>query len=377
MKKVAIIGCGISGLYFANLLQENLEYDYTIFEKRPNLDYEDGYGIQLSVNSIKLLNQIGFNKISGYEIFNPKEINFFDAKTVKKICKIDITKFNYDKNYYTTLKRSNLIKFLLKNIPEEKIKFDLEVRDVEYLAKIKINLSNNHNEEFDYLVVADGVFSKTKSIILSEEKNIEFNNSVALRGNIKNYEKEDISLYLGKDFHFVIYPVNQNKEFNFISIIKKNLKNIEVSNVSLFNDNNFLKSLTNEIYNKTSVQLEGKIENIKSFPIFVSKSLKISNRKNTYFVGDALYAYSPSFAQGASQSIEASAEVFDDIKNNVNDYYKKRVKKIKLVNLRSKLNHFIFHLSNPIIVFLRNIILKILVKNKKFLELYLGKIYRN
>ena len=377
MKKVAIIGCGISGLYFANLLQKNLEYDYTIFEKRSKLDYEDGYGIQLSVNSIKLLNQIGFNKISSYEIFNPKEINFFDAKTVKKICKIDITKFNYDNNYYTTLKRSNLIKFLLKNIPEEKIKFNIEVKDIEYLAKIKINLSNNQNEEFDYLVVADGVFSKTKSIILPEEKNIEFNNSVALRGNIKNYEKEDISLYLGKDFHFVIYPVNQNKEFNFISIIKKNLKNEEVFDVSLFNDDNFLKSLTNEIYNKTSVQLEGKIENIKSFPIFVSRSLKISNKKNTYFVGDALYAYPPSFAQGASQSIEASAEIFDDIKNNGNDYYNKRIKKIKLVNLRSKLNHFIFHLSNPIIVFFRNIILKILVKNKKFLELYLGKIYRN
>ena len=377
MKKVAIIGCGISGLYFANLLQKNLEYDYTIFEKRPRLDYEDGYGIQLSVNSIKLLNQIGFNKISSYEIFNPKEINFFDAKTVKKICKIDITKFNYDKNYYTTLKRSNLIKFLLKNIPEERIKFNIEVKDIEYLAKIKINLSNDQNEEFDYLVVADGVFSKTKSIILSEEKNIEFNNSVALRGNIKNYEKEDISLYLGKDFHFVIYPVNQNKEFNFISIIKKNLKNIEISDVSLFNDDNFLKSLTNEIYNKTSVQLEGKIKNIKSFPVFVSRSLKISNKKNTYFVGDALYAYPPSFAQGASQSIEASAEIFGDIKNNGNDYYNKRIKKIKLVNLRSKLNYFIFHLSNPIIVFFRNIILKILVKNKKFLELYLGKIYRN
>jgi len=377
MKKIAIIGCGISGLYFANLLQKNLEYDYTIFEKRPRLDYEDGYGIQLSVNSIKLLNQIGFNKISSYEIFNPKEINFFDAKTVKKICKIDITKFNYDKNYYTTLKRSNLIKFLLKNIPEERIKFNIEVKDIEYLAKIKINLSNDQNEEFDYLVVADGVFSKTKSIILSEEKNIVFNNSVALRGNIKNYEKEDISLYLGKDFHFVIYPVNQNKEFNFISIIKKNLKNVEISDVSLFNDDNFLKSLTNEIYNKTSVQLEGKIKNIKSFPVFVSRSLKISNKKNTYFVGDALYAYPPSFAQGASQSIEASAEIFGDIKNNGNDYYNKRIKKIKLVNLRSKLNYFIFHLSNPIIVFFRNIILKILVKNKKFLEFYLGKIYRN
>ena len=377
MKKIAIIGCGISGLYFANLLQKNSEYDYTIFEKRSKLDYEDGYGIQLSVNSIKLLNKIGFNNVSDHEIFNPKKINFFDAKTTKKICKIDITKFNYDKNYYTTLKRSSLIKFLLKNIPEKKIQFNIEVCDIEYLEKIKINLSNNYNEEFDYLVVADGVFSKTKSIILPEEKNVEFNNSVALRGNIKNYEKEDISLYLGKNFHFVIYPVNKNKEFNFISIIKKNLNNIEVSDGNLFNDYGFLKSLTNEIYNKTSVQLEGKIKNIKSFPIFVSKSLNIPSRKNTYFVGDALYAYPPSFAQGASQSIEASTEVFDEIKNNGSGYYNKRIKKIKLVNWRSKLNHFIFHLSNPIIIFFRNIILKILVKNNKFLEVYLGKIYRN
>ena len=377
MKKIAIIGCGISGLYFANLLQKNSEYDYTIYEKKSQLDFEDGYGIQLSVNGIKLLNKIGFSSINNCEIFNPKKVNFFDAKTEKKICEIDISKFNYDKNYYTTLKRSNLIKFLLKNIPEEKIQFNIEVCDIEYLEKIKINLSNKHNEEFDYLVVADGVFSKTKSIILSEEKKVEFNNLVALRGNIKNYEKEDISLYLGKNFHFVIYPVNKNKEFNFISIIRKNLNNREVFDGSLFNDDIFLKSLTNEIYSRTSVQLEGKIENIKSFPIFVSRGLNIPNRKNTYLVGDALYAYPPSFAQGASQSIEASTEVFDEIKNNGSGYYNKRRKKIKLVNWRSKLNHFAFHLSNPIIVFFRNLILKILVKNNKFLEIYLGNIYRN
>jgi salicylate hydroxylase len=377
MKKIAIIGCGISGLYFANLLQKNSEYDYTIYEKRSQLDFEDGYGIQLSVNSIKLLNKIGFSSINNREIFNPKKVNFFDAKTEKKICEIDISKFNYDKNYYTTLKRSNLIKFLLKNIPEQKIKFNIEVSNIEYLEKIKINLSNNHIEKFDYLVVSDGVFSKTKSIILHEETNLKFYNSIALRGNIKNYDKEDISLYLGKNFHFVIYPVNKNKEFNFISIIRKNLNNREFSNESLFNDESFLNSLTNEIYSKTSVQLEGKIKNIKSFPIFVSKSLNIPNRKNTYFVGDALFAYPPSFAQGASQSIEASIEVFDEIDNDNSSYYNKRIKKIKSVNRRSKLNHFAFHLSNPITVFFRNLILKILVKNKKFLETYLGKIYRN
>ena len=43
---------------------------------------------------------------------------------------------------------------------------------------------------------------------------------------------------------------------------------------------------------------------------------------------------------------------------------------------KSKLNHFTFHLSNPINIFIRNKILKYLSKNKKFLENYLGKIYR-
>ena len=143
MKKIAIIGCGISGLYLANLLQKSLEYDYTIFEKRPNLDYEDGYGIQLSVNSIKLLNKIGFNKISDNDIFNPKEINFFDAKTVKKICKIDITKFNYDKNYYTTLKRSNLIKCIQQlsalNLVSSSTKKDIAQEFKKDSQKQKIN----------------------------------------------------------------------------------------------------------------------------------------------------------------------------------------------------------------------------------------------
>ena len=48
-----------------------------------------------------------------------------------------------------------------------------------------------------------------------------------------------------------------------------------------------------------------------------------------------------------------------------------------MINNRSELNQFAFHLSNPILIFLRNIVLRILTKNKKFLENYLGKIYNN
>ena len=69
MKKVAIIGAGISGLFLANLLEQEKSFSYKIFEKKKSLDLKDGYGIQLSVNSINLLNKIGFQKINAKDIY--------------------------------------------------------------------------------------------------------------------------------------------------------------------------------------------------------------------------------------------------------------------------------------------------------------------
>ena len=56
MKKIAIIGAGISGLFIANLLKKNSDYQVVIYEKSNSINLEEGYGIQLSVNSVKLLN---------------------------------------------------------------------------------------------------------------------------------------------------------------------------------------------------------------------------------------------------------------------------------------------------------------------------------
>ena len=115
MKSIAIIGAGISGLFLANLLEKNTTFNYKIFEKKLSLDLSDGYGIQLSVNSIKILNKIGFKQINASHVCFPKKVNFFDAKNSTKICDIDISQFNSHNNRYTTLKRSKLIEFFLQN----------------------------------------------------------------------------------------------------------------------------------------------------------------------------------------------------------------------------------------------------------------------
>ena len=377
MKKVAIIGAGISGLFFANLLEKDKSYSYKIFEKKTSLDLSDGYGIQLSVNSVNLLNKIGFQKINANDVFFPKKVNFFNAKSSKKICDIDISYFNDQSNKYTTLKRSKLIEILLENIPSQKLFFNSDLVDIDIKERLSLHFRDKENEDFDYLVAADGVYSKTKQILFKEEGLPKYFNSIALRGNIKNYENFDISVFLGPNFHFVIYPINQNKEFNFISIIRKELIQEEMSNKDLFNDNTFISNLLNQISSKSNLNLVEQVEKIKCFPIFVSKKFQIPQSSSIFLTGDAFYSFPPSFAQGASQSIESANELFNDLKNDSSNYYKKRILRTKQINFRSSLNHFAFHLSNPFNIFFRNIFLKQISKNKSFLENYLGKIYNN
>ncbi|MDC3026417.1 FAD-dependent monooxygenase [Candidatus Pelagibacter sp.] len=377
MKSIAIVGSGISGLFLANLLEKNTSFSYKIFEKKPSLDLSDGYGIQLSVNSINLLNKIGFQTMNASEVFFPKKVNFFDAKVLEKICDIDLSQFNFENNRYTTLKRSKLIEFLLSNIPKDKIIFNSDLINIEEYEKLKLSFSDNTKEEFDYIVAADGVYSRTKEILFKKEGTPKYFNSIALRGNIQNFEYSDISLYLGSNFHFVIYPINQNNEFNFISIVRKKLVGSEITNRSLFKDKIFINNLMSQISSKSDLNLSELVNEIKCFPIFVSKKIKIPSNKNIFLIGDAFFSFPPSFAQGASQSIESANDLFNDLNNNLSNYYKKRVLKTKQINSRSSINHHAFHIANPINVFFRNIFLKYLSKNKSFLENYLGKIYKN
>ena len=380
MKKIAIIGAGISGLFIANLFKKNSDYQVAIYEKSNSINLEEGYGIQLSVNSVKLLNEIEFNKFENARKFNPKKIIFFSSKNFKKICDLNISDFNSENCQYTTLKRSDLINFLKKDI-ENLIKFNHNVSSInKENQKIQLTFENNEIFECDYLIISDGVFSKSRSLIFNNKSQPKYNNTLAIRGNITNpseIDNENISLFLGSDFHQVIYPVNQNGDLNFIAIMKYQLTLEQQKNYSLFKENSFIRKVLEKVP-KENKEFFDKIKELKIFPVFVSKDFFKTNDDNINFIGDAFFAFPPSFAQGASQSIEGAYELFKSIENNLEgDFFKNRVNKTKMVNKRSKLNQFAFHLSNPVAVFFRNIFLKKFIKNKKFLDSYLGKIYNN
>ena len=119
---------------------------------------------------------------------------------------------------------------------------------------------------------------------------------------------------------------------------------------------------------------------MESWPIYVTNKPSKSMYKNLFYLGDAFYAFFPTMAQGASQSIEAANELFNllsqDTKEVQNLYFKKRVERTKLINSRSRLNYYSFHLSNPYMVKARNFMLKKITKSEKFVNSYLGNIYQ-
>ena len=383
MKKIAIIGAGISGLFVANLFKENLDYQVAIYEKNISINLDEGYGIQLSTNSIKLLNTIGFNTLESKDRFNPEKIDFYEIKHEKKICDLNISEFNSENCKYTTLKRSKLVEFLKDRLDNNLIKYDYDIKKIEKNNdQISLTFNENNKVICDLLIISDGVFSKGKSLISNNGIKPAFNNSIAIRGNISrnnlnNLNEKNISLFMGHNFHYVIYPVNNDNEaYNFIGVLKYELTAKELDNYGLFKEEVFIKGVKDKLQNKISSTILDNLNNIKCFPVFISKGF-FKPGNNIFLVGDAFYAFPPSFAQGASQSIESGSELYDCITNYKNDFYDNRILKVKMINNRSKLNQFAFHLSNPIVVFFRNISLKILTKNKKFLANYLGRIYKN
>jgi salicylate hydroxylase len=383
MKKIAIVGAGISGLFVANLFKENPNYQVTIYEKNNSIQLDEGYGIQLSINSIKLLNKIGFNTLNEEEKFNPEKIDFYEIKQEKKICDLNISEFNSENCKYTTLKRSKLVEFLIERLNNDIIKYDHKITKIESNDK-EINLIFNDEDKVicDHLIISDGVFSKGKSLVSNNKINPTFNNSIAIRGSIprdslNHLDKKNISLYLGYGFHYVLYPLNnKNDDFNFIGILKHKLTANELNNYEIFNEKSFIESIKDNLKNKISASILDNLNDIKCFPVFVSKDL-YKPSDNIFLVGDAFFAFPPSFAQGASQSIEGASELFENILNNKNDFFDERVKKVKMINNRSKINQFTFHLTSPTAIFFRNTFLKLLVNNKRFLQSYLGKVYKS
>ncbi|MDB2353462.1 salicylate 1-monooxygenase, partial [Candidatus Pelagibacter bacterium] len=352
------------------------EHEFMVYEKEESLSLEEGYGIQLATNSIKILNQIDFKRINKDNFFNPKILDFYNIQN-EKICDLDLSKFNTNEFKYTTLQRSTLIEFLKEDIYTQHLRFGKKVKEVSELKdKILIKFDDNTNDLVDYVIAADGIFSNTRSFFEKKKNQPKFKKAIAARVILNsksqlNINEENISLMLGSNSHIVIYPINKKKKLNVVCVMR--CKKYEPANT---------KQLIEDLILKQNPQLKNLFEaEVKTWPLYFTPKILPSTNKKVFYIGDAFNGLLPTLAQGAGQSIESAYEIFDLLNKgklkDSNNYFKIRSKRVKIVRKRSNLNFFIFHFSTLIAQKIRNIFLKFLVKRTKFLKGYLGKVYKN
>jgi salicylate hydroxylase len=375
-KKLAIIGAGIAGLTLANFIKKHSDHDFMVYEREESLSLDEGYGIQLATNSIKILNEIDFNKISNEKKFNPSFLDFYDIQN-KKICDLNLTKFNTSETKYTTLQRSTLIEYLKEDIYTQHLRFGKKIKEVSELKeKILIKFDDNTNDLVDYVIAADGIFSNTRSFFEKKKNTPKFKKALAVRVILKskldlNINEQNISLMMGGNTHIVFYPINKKKELNMVCIIRS--KKYDPDNI---------KSLVEEVVLKQNPSLKKLFDNdIKSWPLYFTPNILPSTNKKVFYIGDAFNGFLPTMAQGAGQSIESAHEIFTLLQKGKldknNTYFEERSRRAKIVRKRSNFNFFAFHFSSSIMQKIRNIFLKFLVKRKTFIRGYLGKVYKN
>ena len=375
-KKISIIGAGIAGLTLANFIKKYTDHEFMVYEREDSLSLEEGYGIQLATNSIKILNHIHFDKINNEKIFHPKTIDFYNIKN-EKICDLNLSKFNGVDTKYTTLQRSTLIEFLKEDIYTQHLRFGKKIKDVSELKdKVLIKFDDNTNDLVDFVIAADGIFSNTRSFFEKKKVDPKFKKAIAARVILNskselNINEENISLMLGGNSHIVIYPINKKKELNLVCIMR--CKEYDPDNT---------KQLVKNIILTQNPLLKNIFENeIKTWPLYYTPKIIPSTNKKVFYIGDAFNGFLPTLAQGAGQSIESAFEIFNLLKSDKldrdNKYFEIRSKRAKIIRSRSNFNFFVFHFSNSFAQKIRNIFLKFLVKRKFFVKKYLGKVYKN
>jgi salicylate hydroxylase len=375
-KKLAIIGAGMAGLTLANFIKKYSDHEFMVYEKEESLSLDEGYGIQLATNSIKILNEIDFNKINNEKIFHPNTLNFYDIKK-KKICDLDFKKFNTGDAKYTTMQRSTLIEFLKDDIYTQHLRFGKKIKEVSELKeKILIKFDDNTNDLVDYVIVADGIFSNTRSFFDKKKSVPKYKKALAVRAILKSkselkIDDHNISLLMGGNTHIVLYPINKKKELNMVCIIRS--KKYDLDNI---------KSLVEKVVLKQNPSLKNLFDNnMKSWPLYSTSKFLPSTNKKVFYIGDAFNGFLPTMAQGAGQSIESAYEIFKllqkDKLDKDNTYFEERSKRVKIIRKRSNFNLFVFHFSSVTMQKIRNIFLKFLIKRKIFIQSYLGKVYKN
>jgi len=349
-KKIAIIGGGIAGLTFALSLKSE-EYECNIFEKKESFG-EIGAAISVFPNALSVMDELGlYSNI----LKTAGELK----KILIKTSKGTTLGYSEPKGEYPVIciHRADLHRVLLnhtsaKLFENHGLKSIAETQD----HKLRLDFENGKSELFDAVIGADGIHSEVRKYVINDGLPF-FRGYNIWRGVVKtNFDIGHGSETLGKGQRVGIVPIKEgvygwwatcNEEF----MQDDEPEGTRVKLKRLFGDwHHPIPSLIEE----TEVILKNSLSD--RIPT------KGWSKNNVVLIGDAAHPTTPNLGQGGCTAIEGAyllskcIEKYGLTEKAYNRYEELHFDRAKQINQESLRLGKIGQLSNPLAIFLRNLL---------------------
>lgn len=358
-KEIIIVGAGIGGLTLALALQQK-GIEFQIFEKANSFEAL-GYGIQVSPNVVRVLQELGIEKqlkqVS--HLCQGFELRSFDSDNI-----LAKWQLKSDLPYYQC-RRADLHQILFDSIQDKsKIHFSQGLKSYQQEHnQVEVHLSNQETITARAVVGADGVHSLVRKSLFPQHQ-VKYAGYAAYRA-ILPFKPEyqpllgQATVWMGKNHHVVAYPNGNEKAkthwLNLVLVVKD--KNWNQESWTITADKSIIvQDFTNKSPLLTEILADLLADSQPCFKwgLFIHHPLPCWSQGKVTLLGDAAHPMLPFQAQGAAMAIE-DAYVLAEYLSRIGDietaflmYEEARIKRATKVQQVSRNNADIFHASGMI-----------------------------
>lgn len=364
---IDIIGAGIGGLTTAIAL-ERKGIKTRIFEQAEKFK-PVGAGIILASNAMQVFEKLGLRKIIEQN-GNPIASMSVTKPNLKALSKVDFSHFEKKFKVKTiAIHRGVLQQILVDHLKSSELHLNHKLNKlVENEKGYSLQFENGKQVDSTVLLGADGINSIVRQILFPNNT-IRNANQICWRG-ISDYKlqsdfKHELKEAWGKNERFGFVQIAENKVYWYaLKAFKKDKNEFSVSDIKKYFDN--YSSVIKGIISSTQ---KGQIN---AAEISDLKPTSNWHRGSVCLMGDAAHATTPNMGQGACQAIEDAFVISEclakyDIHKAFEEFKKLRLPKAHQVVKASWTVGKMAHLSNPILIAIRNLMIRLISSsiNKK------------
>ncbi|AFZ46447.1 monooxygenase FAD-binding protein [Cyanobacterium stanieri PCC 7202] len=350
-EKIAIIGAGIGGLTLA-LALEKKGIDFHLYEQANSFEAL-GYGLQLSPNVVRVLQNLGMSKnleAISHRCFGFELRSFEGDRTLAQ------WKLDSDTPYYQC-RRADLHQ-LLYNSLQNKHSISFAQKLTSYRVEgeeITLNFAHQDLVKSHALVGADGVRSPVRQTLFPQEKP-QYAGYAAYRAILPfkaeyNPLMDKATVWMGENHHVVAYPNgNQNPWLNLVLVVKDSQWHQQGWTIPA-DKQEIAQSFKNKskLLNTILTDLVSNPEPCYKWGLFDHQPLPFWTQGKITLLGDSAHPLLPFQAQGAAMAMEDAYILAHCIAQETSiqtafvKYQHLRLKRTAKVQQTSRNNANIFH----------------------------------